>query len=961
VSQPRELSMSENDEKDVMYSEAGSVQYSQENSNLLFKELEKDPSDHTSGRLAKRYANQDGVLDAAGVQKLLHDYKNVLVKTDKAAALHQQASLQVQHANESNAETTARLKKQKAEALEKWKLRQPTLVPFVEVMDSHALSRLFPTEIETRSLADVVETKKPSSIMAEEELRTSGGKFSEEEQYTWDMCLVFRLGEDKPLKFQLTEPPSEEEIREYPKAGPKKTIIETTEREHYQGIIASTIDSLERAGLRLFLFLSIQRDEVYCFVGADERRLSQEADRINMAIRLDREAMIKHGQRVGMALAKRTDVPVEAWENIFAKFRDFKAMGDPREDIYAKQDEGPFHANTPFHHVNRLKLTESIIKADDILGGAGLQLRRQIRNPRDPLAAYFPLQHNPQLKILKAKALRFGAVWNPPTRELAAYYGEQVTLYFVFLSTYFKWLLLASAIGIVFTAYQISIEAFDGPGLSVFGIIMVGWATMFLEVLKRKMASFRVEFGMSNFLEQETVRAEFDGEWVLSPISGKLEEVFPFWEAVKRKLVSVVCVGLYICCALGAVIGIFALRAALANTEMELGEILAIAGVVNGLQIQIFNFVYARVSVGLNDWENHRTDSQYENFLIAKSFFFKVINSFATFIYIGFYKRFDDSVKYCKGSYLQRIAKLNTVDKPAVVAFESAWVWNTTSGIVSAANPYNENTEADFYRLFEIVKNEGPNYRGDCFGELAYQLGIIFGMMIVVNNTVEILGPVVGKFLQNRAQTKDGPQAQLERARKGNDAAALEMAERKMRELEALAGPINEQLAKITDPSKQSDAENEFEYTQYEGTFADYDELIIQFGFVVLFVVVFPAAPILALFNNIIEFRLDASKLMSFTRRPHPKGTFDMGTWYSILNLLSWVMVVSNTALIVFSSNQARTIDSDLRWVTFVIVEHILIGIKLLIEFFVPDVPTDVEEKLARQDVVRVTLIEPNY
>jgi len=382
---------------------------------------------------------------------------------------------------------------------------------------------------------------------------------------------------------------------------------------------------------------------------------------------------------------------------------------------------------------------------------------------------------------------------------------------------------------------------------------------------------------------------------------------------------------------------------------------------VNGLQIQIFNFVYARVSVGLNDWENHRTDSQYENFLIAKSFFFKVINSFATFIYIGFYKRFDDSVKYCKGSYLQRIAKLNTVDKPAVVAFESAWVWNTTSGIVSAANPYNENTEADFYRLFEIVKNEGPNYRGDCFGELAYQLGIIFGMMIVVNNTVEILGPVVGKFLQNRAQTKDGPQAQLERARKGNDAAALEMAERKMRELEALAGPINEQLAKITDPSKQSDAENEFEYTQYEGTFADYDELIIQFGFVVLFVVVFPAAPILALFNNIIEFRLDASKLMSFTRRPHPKGTFDMGTWYSILNLLSWVMVVSNTALIVFSSNQARTIDSDLRWVTFVIVEHILIGIKLLIEFFVPDVPTDVEEKLARQDVVRVTLIEPNY
>jgi anoctamin-10/anoctamin-7 len=403
--------------------------------------------------------------------------------------------------------------------------------------------------------------------------------------------------------------------------------------------------------------------QVYCFVGGDERRLSQEAERIDLALRLDREAMIKHGKRVGLSLAKRDDVPEEAWENIFAKFRDFKALGDPRDDLYAKQNEGPFHSNTPFHHVNRLKLTESIIKAESILGGADLQLRRQIRNPRDPLAAYFPLQHNPQLKILKAKALRWTAVWNPPTRELAAYYGEQITLYFVFLSTYFKWLLLASVVGAIFGIYQISIDGFDGPGLPAFGIFMIAWSTVFLEVLKRKMASFRVEFGMSNFLEQETVRAEFDGEWVLSPVSGKLEEVFPFWQAVKRKLISVLCVVMYVFCALGAIVGVFALRAALAHTDLELGNILAIAGVVNGLQIQIFNFVYAKVSVGLNDWENHRTDSQYENFLIGKSFGFKVINSFATFIYIGFYKRFDWDVKYCKGSFLQRIAKLKSKDE----------------------------------------------------------------------------------------------------------------------------------------------------------------------------------------------------------------------------------------------------------------------------------------------------------
>lgn len=927
------------------------VEYSQETNTALFKELALDPSDHTSGRLAKRYANEDGVLDAASVQKMLVDYRTVLAESNKKLALSQQASVQIQHANETQAETKARLERQSKEALEKWKLRQPTLVPFVEVMDNKVLSRLFPTLIETTSLSDADDDKKkPASIMAEEELAASGGKFAEEEQYTWDMCLVFQLGEDKPIKFQLVEPPSEEQIRENPKAGPQKIIIETTEREHYRGIIASTLDSLERGGLHTFLFLSIQRDEVYCFVGADERRLAQEGERIDINLRMDREAMIKHGKRVGLALAKRKDIPDSMWENIFCRFRDFKALGDERDDLYIKQDEGPFHSNTPFHHVNRLKITESIIKAEAILGGCELQLRRQIRNPRDPLVAYFPLQHNPQLKVLKKKALSCGALWTPPSQALAAYYGEQITLYFVFLSTYFKWLLLASAVGVVFAIYQLSIDNFDGPGMPVFGILMVAWSTLFLEVLKRKMASFRVEFGMTNFFEQETVRAEFSGEWVLSPISGKLEEIFPFWQAIKRKLTSIFAVLMYVACALAAVFGVFALRAVLANTDLELGTILAIAGVVNGLQIQIFNFIYARVSVKLNDWENHRTDSQYENFLIGKSFGFKVINSFVTFVYIGFGKRFDWSVRYCKGSFLQRIAKLKA-KSPAKAAVAMGWYFNNTV-IGEVANPF----DPDLNDLAAIYNNphQGPDFRGDCFGELAYQLGILFGMMIVVNNLIEILAPLIGKFLQDRKQRKDPAAAK-------GDAAKLENAEAKQSDPEVPAGPINEKLAKITDVSKQSDAENEFEFTQYEGTFADYDELIIQFGFVVLFVVVFPAAPILAMLNNVIEFRLDISKLMTFTRRPHPKGAYGMGTWYGILTLLSWVMVVSNTGLIVFSSNIANGISNDLRWVTFVIVEHILIGIKLLIEFFVPDVPIDAEESMARQEVIGTTLVDPNY
>lgn len=38
----------------------------------------------------------------------------------------------------------------------------------------------------------------------------------------------------------------------------------------------------------------------------------------------------------------------------------------------------------------------------------------------------------------------------------------------------------------------------------------------------------------------------------------------------------------------------------------------------------------------MNDYENHRTATQYENGLVAKVFIFQLINSFAALIYIAF-------------------------------------------------------------------------------------------------------------------------------------------------------------------------------------------------------------------------------------------------------------------------------------------------------------------------------------
>lgn len=50
--------------------------------------------------------------------------------------------------------------------------------------------------------------------------------------------------------------------------------------------------------------------------------------------------------------------------------------------------------------------------------------------------------------------------------------------------------------------------------------------------------------------------------------------------------------------------------------------------------------------------------------------------------------------------------------------------------------------------------------------------------------------------------------------------------------------------------------------------FCEYLEIVIQFGFVTIFVSAFPLAPIFALINNTFEIRLDAKKMNNELRRP---------------------------------------------------------------------------------------------
>ncbi|XP_076354775.1 anoctamin-2-like [Tachypleus tridentatus] len=87
------------------------------------------------------------------------------------------------------------------------------------------------------------------------------------------------------------------------------------------------------------------------------------------------------------------------------------------------------------------------------------------------------------------------------------------------------------------------------------------------------------------------------------------------------------------------------------------------------------------------------------------------------------------------------------------------------------------------------------------------------------------------------------------------------------------------------------------------GLFSEYLEMVLQFGFVTIFVVAFPLAPLFALLNNITEIRLDARKFITFLRRPVAERVKNIGIWYRILNSVGKISVITNALIIAFTSS----------------------------------------------------------
>jgi len=689
--------------------------------------------------------------------------------------------------------------------------------------------------------------------------------------------------------------------------------------------------NLRKALLQCHLMKSMDGEQTLILIRALPNRLQREATRQNLPMVLDPELLKEvcaagsndedHEWKPVRYSKKLFPDDLKPFQNIYAPYD--KERADSNEIPYKTYDVGPFR------NCDRIDLIHNIIENAYEMNGAGMNLATLIREKA--VITVFPLHDYSKLLTLQKDWIKLRMFpGDQPNNKIRDYFGAKIALYFCFLNHYTLWLIPAAVAGMIswiVTAYASSNP--DNISVPYFTIFMCIWATLFIETWKRKRFRQTSKWGMVGYRSKEQPRPEFKlvASHRESAVTGRQEEYYP-----KRKLFMAMCLSVsvvttFISIVVIAVVACYLFRANISFPYPEgkyyirygdgvddfvaLGMV--IASFLNAIQIMILDIVYGKVAVWLTNRENHATESKFEDSLIGKTFCFRFVNSYMSLFYIAFMKE-----------YLSIVWKEKMCE---------------------------------------------PN----CISELNLSLGIIFFTNISVGNITEIFIPfLLAKYKEKqllgkvKKQQQEGtpltPPPAMETtqpiaAMQTTTPPPTSVSDGIGQSTGGSSGDVEEDAAAAPNdaPTRLSLVEAQYLQIEYDptmGSFNDYNEMVLQFGYCTLFVAAFPLATVLALANNFVESRVDAWKLCQTHRRPWPVGAEDIGTWLVFLKIMSILAIVTNMAIFCFTGSLLDGWTWKERIVIFVCMEHILVGGHFMIAMLAPDVPLEVSNHLKRQEFI---------
>ena len=226
-----------------------------------------------------------------------------------------------------------------------------------------------------------------------------------------------------------------------------------------------------------------------------------------------------------------------------------------------------------------------------------------------------------------------------PLDDIRAYFGEQIAFYFAWLGFYTEWFQYLAIIAVLFTFYGAYFKLVDGkPWLyifdneltPIFGLISSVWSTLFLKFWKRRANTLSFKWDMDSYDEIELPRVQWKPtDKHQSPVTGKEVEYVP---AFQRRLIRVfgtflMTVSFLILC--GFTAGNIAFTSFLQqmNGWADFSTVIA-SSVFVIAQIVLIMPVYEVVAMLVNNMENYKFPTRYNDRLVLKQFAMSFVNSF---------------------------------------------------------------------------------------------------------------------------------------------------------------------------------------------------------------------------------------------------------------------------------------------------------------------------------------------
>eukprot|EP00747_Dinoflagellata_sp_TGD_P028380 gnl/TRDRNA2_/TRDRNA2_133232_c0_seq1.p1 gnl/TRDRNA2_/TRDRNA2_133232_c0~~gnl/TRDRNA2_/TRDRNA2_133232_c0_seq1.p1 ORF type:complete len:313 (-),score=72.66 gnl/TRDRNA2_/TRDRNA2_133232_c0_seq1:254-1192(-) len=207
----------------------------------------------------------------------------------------------------------------------------------------------------------------------------------------------------------------------------------------------------------------------------------------------------------------------------------------------------------------------------------------------------------------------------------------------------------------------------------------------------------------------------------------------------------------------------------------------------------------------------------------------------------------------------------------------------------------------------------------DCLKDLGSQLAIFMLMRLTLQNFIELGVPYLYMWYRN-------------------------FTERRQFHSSIFSNPL-------TVMPDMSSAEKQSKREEYD-LFDDFDEILILYGYTTLFISACPWVPFVALICCVLECFLDHWKLVFLHKRPMPLQAKDNEPWDTAFDVVGFIAMMTNAALVVFSSHDFKGWRHHTKIIFFLGIEHAIIIGRILVAVIAPAVPRPVKLLDLRQKVI---------